>query len=189
MCQTHKWSSDSQYNTESACLDIKASSFWSGRFQSTIFYASTLMPLRPLPSTRMWKAPRVWREGSWGWTCKFQSSCILHRGLEAWVLAYKHLAYLLSLEWNTPYSRVMSWLSCCLSFFLLHSTIMCIRSSHSFSGWALRVSQWIICCNLIDAACIEAATQVWYGRGNQTLALCQGSGYARLSWITPTTVR
>jgi len=42
---------------------------------------------------------------------------------------YKHLAYLLSEKWTTPYSVVMGWLRCSLGFSLLRSSIVCIRGS------------------------------------------------------------
>ena len=53
-------------------------------------------------------------------------------------VAYKRLAFLLSLKWKTLYCKVMSWLQCRLGFSLLHSAIMCIRDSHSSSGHPLR---------------------------------------------------
>jgi len=41
---------------------------------------------------------------------------------------YKHLAYLLSQKWSSPYSVVMGWLRCSLQFSLLRSSITCIRA-------------------------------------------------------------
>jgi len=49
-------------------------------------------------------------------------------------VVYKHLAFLLSTKWKTPYPDVIRWLRCRLGFSLLHSAIMCIRGSHSSSG-------------------------------------------------------
>ena len=46
---------------------------------------------------------------------------------------YKHLARLLSEKWNSPCSAVMGWLRCSLGFFLLRSSVMCIRGSRSRS--------------------------------------------------------
>ena len=45
----------------------------------------------------------------------------------------KHLAHLLSEKWSSPCSVVMGWLRCSLGLSLLHSSIMCIRGSHSRS--------------------------------------------------------
>ena len=42
------------------------------------------------------------------------------------VVVYKHLSFLLSTKWKTPYSYVISWLHCCLSFSLLNSVIVYI---------------------------------------------------------------
>ena len=51
-------------------------------------------------------------------------------------VVYKGLAYLLSLKRGAPYSSVMTWLHCCLSFLLLHSAITCLRGARSHSGSA-----------------------------------------------------
>ena len=47
---------------------------------------------------------------------------------------YKRLAYLLSLKRGAPYSSVMAWLRCHLSFSLLRSAIACLRGARSHSG-------------------------------------------------------
>ena len=47
---------------------------------------------------------------------------------------YKRLAYLLSLKREVPYSSVMSWLRCRISFSLLRSVITCLRGARSHSG-------------------------------------------------------
>ena len=44
---------------------------------------------------------------------------------------YKHLADLLSLKHDMPYSSLMGWLRCKLSFAILRSAVMCIRGSRS----------------------------------------------------------
>ena len=56
----------------------------------------------------------------------------------AWVLAYKHLALLLSCKWKTPYCNVMRWLRCHLDFSLLQLAIICIRGCRSSSGNPLK---------------------------------------------------
>ena len=45
-------------------------------------------------------------------------------------VVFEHLANLLSIQRNTSYSSIMSWLRCYLSF----SSIMCIHGSRSSSG-------------------------------------------------------
>ena len=46
---------------------------------------------------------------------------------------YKHLAHLFSEKWSSSCSVVMGWLHCSLGFSLLHSSIMCICGSRSWS--------------------------------------------------------
>ena len=57
--------------------------------------------------------------------------------LAGWVASptttYKHLASLLSSKWNQPYSTIMGWLRCRLSFALLRSSIAAIRGARSSS--------------------------------------------------------
>jgi len=43
----------------------------------------------------------------------------------------------LNIQVIVPYCHVMSWLCCCLGISILHSAIMCIRGSYSFSGLSL----------------------------------------------------
>ena len=49
-------------------------------------------------------------------------------------VVYKRLAYFLSLRRGVPYTSVMAWLRCCLSFSLLHPAIVCLRGARSHSG-------------------------------------------------------
>ena len=49
-------------------------------------------------------------------------------------VVYKRLAYFLSLKRGVPYSSVMAWLRCRLSFSLLRSAIACLRGARSHSG-------------------------------------------------------
>ena len=49
-------------------------------------------------------------------------------------VTYKRLASLLSVKREQPYSLVMGWLRCRLSFSLLRSAVMCIRGSRSHKG-------------------------------------------------------
>ena len=56
----------------------------------------------------------------------------LNGGLgRAATVTYKRLASLLSLKWNEPYSSVMGWLRCTISFSLTRSAISCLRNSRS----------------------------------------------------------
>ena len=53
---------------------------------------------------------------------------------KAATVMYCRLANLLSDKWNFPYSLIMGWLRCSLSFSLLRSSLMCLRGSRSSSG-------------------------------------------------------
>ena len=55
-------------------------------------------------------------------------------------VVYKRLASLLSARREQPYSMVMGWLRCCLSFSLLRSAVMCLRGSRSRCSYAPRTS-------------------------------------------------
>ena len=50
---------------------------------------------------------------------------------KATTVMYHRLTNLLSDKWNSPYSLIMGWLQCSLSFSLLHSSLMCLQGSHS----------------------------------------------------------
>ena len=51
---------------------------------------------------------------------------------------YKHLANLLAIKWDSPYSKTLGWLRCCLSFSLLYSSIQAIRGARSSKGHAVK---------------------------------------------------
>ena len=54
---------------------------------------------------------------------------------KAATVMYRHLANLLSDKWNSPpYSLIIGWVRCSLSFSLLRSSLMCLRGSRSSSG-------------------------------------------------------
>ena len=62
-------------------------------------------------------------------------------------ITYKQLASLLATEHEQSYSVVMGWPQCCLSFSLLHSTVMCLRGSHLTQGlipWTIHLTWWLI---------------------------------------------
>ena len=51
---------------------------------------------------------------------------------------YKHLAGMLSHKRDVPYSSLMGWLRCKLSFAILRSAVMCIRGSRSSRHHAIK---------------------------------------------------
>ena len=54
-------------------------------------------------------------------------------------VAYKWLAFPLSQKSDQPYSLVMGWLHCHLSFSLLRSAIACIQGARSAQGHPIRI--------------------------------------------------
>ena len=52
---------------------------------------------------------------------------------------YKRIASLLALKWDQPYSTVMTWLRCRITFALLHSAIQCLRGARSSRGHACKL--------------------------------------------------
>ena len=54
-------------------------------------------------------------------------------------VAYKRLASLLAVKRDQPYSLVLSWLRCNLSFSLLRSAITCLRGARSSRGLPARI--------------------------------------------------
>ena len=53
--------------------------------------------------------------------------------VKADTITYKHLYHLFCEKWSSPYSVAMGRFRCSLEFSLLHSSVMCIRGSHSRS--------------------------------------------------------
>ena len=47
----------------------------------------------------------------------------------------KKLASMLATKQNRPYSQMINWLRCTLSYSLLRSAIMCLRGSRSSGGY------------------------------------------------------
>ncbi len=62
---------------------------------------------------------------------------------------YKRLAYLLSYKRDVPYSSLMGWLRCKLSFAILRSAVMCIRGSRSLRHHVIRDTSDVV------LACLE----------------------------------
>ena len=56
---------------------------------------------------------------------------------------YKRLADMLSSKRNLPYSTLMGWLRCKISFAILRSAVMCIRGSRSSKNHAVRDTTYI----------------------------------------------
>ncbi len=55
-------------------------------------------------------------------------------------IVLKRIASLVSVKRDTPYSKVINWIRCRLSFSLLRSSLLCIRGTRSHTHNALRNS-------------------------------------------------
>ena len=55
-------------------------------------------------------------------------------------VAMKRLSHLLSLKREEPYSVIMGWLRCAISFCLLRSALACLRGSRQHKGLSLDIN-------------------------------------------------
>ena len=63
------------------------------------------------------------------------------------LVAYKHLADLISAKWSEPYSQVISWIRVKINFALLKSSINAIRGYRSWLGRPFRFDSFILANN------------------------------------------
>ena len=120
-------------------LDVSADGFWGGQHQRTFFdvkvFNSTASSYRTTPVSSLYR--RFEKE-----KCRKYEQSIRDVEMGSFVplvfstfdgmsgctnVVYKRPAYLLSLKRGVPYSSVMAWLRCRLSFSLLRSAIACLR--------------------------------------------------------------
>ena len=128
---------------DEARLDIKASGFWDCDQQSAFFDVRVFHPLAQ--SYRNTRLPAVYRQHEMAKKRAYgdrvrqvEHGCFTPlvfstsggMGREATVV-YKRLANLLSISRNEPYSVIMGWLRCRISFALLRSSLSCIRGTRS----------------------------------------------------------
>ena len=131
---------------DGARLDVSADGFWGGQHQRTFFDVKVFNPTassyRTTPVSSLYrqfekekcrKYEQRIREVEMGSFVPLVFSTF--GGMSGCTnVVYKCLAYLLSLKRGVPYSSVMAWLRCRLSFSLLRSTIACLRGARSHSG-------------------------------------------------------
>ena len=125
---------------DGACLDISADGFWGGQHQKPFFFDvkvfnPTASSYRTTPVSSLYrrfekekrrKYEQRIREVEMGSFVPLVFSTF--GGMRGCTnVVYKRLAYLLSLKRGVPYSSVMAWLRCHLSFSLLRSAIACLR--------------------------------------------------------------
>ena len=131
---------------DGARLDVSAVGFWGGHHQRAFFDVKVFNPTassyratpvaslyRIFEKEKLRKYEQRIREVEMGSFTPLVFSTF--GGISGCTsIFYKRLAYLLSLKREVPYSSVMSWLRCRISFSLLRSTIACLRGARSHSG-------------------------------------------------------
>ena len=129
-------------NTENgARLDVKAQGFWGDRRQYAFFDVRVFNPLAP--SNRRLPLPQCFRshekekrraydqrvrEVEHGSFTPLVFTAMGGMGKAAKV-AYGRIAALIAAKRDQPYSQVIGWMRCMLSFSLLRSAIMCLRGA------------------------------------------------------------
>ena len=131
---------------DGARSDISASGFWDGRFERAFFDIRVFNP--HAQSNRHIQLSACYRrhENTKKRAYEQRIHEVEHASFTPLVMSltgglgreatsmYKRLASLLSTKCDQPYSKVMGWLRCWLSFSLLHSSVLCIRGTCSSSG-------------------------------------------------------
>ena len=128
---------------DGARLDVSADGFWGGQHQRAFFDVKVFNPTassycttpvsslyRRFEKEKCRKYEQRIKEVEMG---SFVLLVFSTFGGMSWCtnVVYKRLAYLLSLKRGAPYSSVMAWLRCRLSFSLLRSAIACLRGACS----------------------------------------------------------
>ena len=128
---------------DGARLDIMANVFWGSRYEKAFFDVKVFNPYAP--SNRHSSLAATYRQHETLKKCLYEQRVreVEHASFTPLVFSltgglgpaattfYKHLASMLSGRWKQPYSTTIDWLRCRLSFFLLRSSIMCIRGARS----------------------------------------------------------
>ena len=134
---------------DGARLDVRASGFWS-HCQDSFFDVRVFHPNAPSNSSRSISAAYKKHEDEKKRNYGQRVLEIEHGVFTPLILAttggmgreaqtfYKRLADLLSHKRDVPYSSLMGWLRCKLSFAILRSAVMCIRGSRSSKHHAIK---------------------------------------------------
>ena len=133
---------------DEARLDIRAQGFWGNRYQRAFFDIRVFNPNAPTyQNLQLASAYRKQerekqiryeqrvREIELG---SFTPLVLSTSGgmAKSTTVAYKRLASLLASKRDRPYSTVIAWLRCHLSFSLLRSSVSCLRGARSSVGHA-----------------------------------------------------
>ena len=141
----------SSITQDGARLDVAADGFWGSRFEGAFFDVRVFNPHAPSnqrsslqacyrnhENTKKRAYDQRIREVEHGTFCPFVFSCTGGMGRAA-VATYKRLAALVVGKRDQPYSQIMGWIRCRLSFSLLRAAVMCCRGARSSIGHAARL--------------------------------------------------
>ena len=135
---------------DGAHVDIRAQGFWGDRSRRSFFDVRVFNP--NAPSNRKLQLNSVYRRHEKEKRRSYEQRIreVEHGSFTPLMFstsggmgdlaatAYKRLASLLSSKHEQPYSTVMTWLRCHLSFSLLRSAVRCLRGARSSIGHAAR---------------------------------------------------
>jgi len=136
---------------EGARLDISAQGFWGNRHQRAFFDVRVFNPnaqsYRRVPLASMYHRQEREKQRQYEQRVRevelgsFTPLVFSTTGgmAKTTTVAYKRLASLLAVKRDQPYSLVLSWLRCNLSFSLLRSAITCLRGARSSRGFPARI--------------------------------------------------
>ena len=132
---------------DGARLDIRARGFWN-RSQDAFFDVRVFYPNAPSNRSYAYRKHELLKKREYG----HQRVRDVERGVFTHIVFtttggmgreaatfYKRLADMISGKQQKPYSTVMGWLRCRLSFATLRSAIMCVRGSRSSRHRPIRV--------------------------------------------------
>ena len=127
--------------SDEARLDVKACGLWGGRFERAFFDVRVFSPSAISNQTSTLTAAFRKQELSKRRTYEQRVRDVEMASFTPLVFAatggagpaaattFKRIAGLLSEKWSLPYSAVISWIRCKLSFALIRASIMCLRGS------------------------------------------------------------
>ena len=122
-----------------ACLDMNTNGLWGGQSERTFF---DVRVFNPNASACYRKHEKEKKRAYEQRICEIEHSSFTPLVMAsagglgpAASLTYKCL---LAVKWNQTYNTTFSWLRCCLSFSLLHSSIQAIHSARSSCGRAIK---------------------------------------------------
>ena len=133
---------------DEACLDIRAQGFWGNRYQRAFFDVRVFNPNAPtyrnLQLTSAYRRQEREKQRKYEQRVRevelgsFTPLIFSTSGgmAKSTTVAYKRLASLLASKRDQPYSTVIAWLRCHLSFSLIRSAVTCLRGARSSVGHA-----------------------------------------------------